>query len=401
MRDFAFLGLFLAALAIAFNRVYVCVLLWAWIALLGPNTLFWGVASDVPFNKVIAGLTLLAFLMNRDRKKFHFDQTSVLISCFLGLAAISQYISESNVDIGWNVLDKLWKIVLLNLLISSFMRSRVRLHALVLAVCIAAGFSAAGDGLKFLVSGGSYRTLGTPNWGDNNHVALIVLMVIPMLAYVREVSTERLVRLGALAGIALFVCGVVSTTSRGGFLGLLLLAGAGIVGSRHKIRYLLAVVALGAMLSQVVTENWTERMNSLEEVREDTSFMGRVIAWKISILIALDNPLVGGGLHAVQAGNIWNAYRVGFGQSVVHSHRGSRRIPACRAQHLFRGARRYRVPRPCPVPGDHRQQRLERDAREGAGARPPGATVGRPPGRPAATEPADLCRGRRRAQRQL
>ena len=194
------------------------------------------------------------------------------------------------------------------------MRSRVRLHALVLAVCIAAGFSAAGDGLKFLVSGGSYRTLGTPNWGDNNHVALIVLMVIPMLAYVREVSTERLVRLGALAGIALFVCGVVSTTSRGGFLGLLLLAGAGIVGSRHKIRYLLAVVALGAMLSQVVTENWTERMNSLEEVREDTSFMGRVIAWKISILIALDNPLVGGGLHAVQAGNIWNAYRVGFGQ---------------------------------------------------------------------------------------
>jgi probable O-glycosylation ligase (exosortase A-associated) len=40
--------------------------------------------------------------------------------------------------------------------------------------------------------------------------------------------------------------------------------------------------------------------------------MGRVVVWKLSTLIALDHPLLGGGLHAVQSQNIWNAYVPGF-----------------------------------------------------------------------------------------
>ena len=313
MRDFAFLGLFLGVLAVAFNRIHVCILLWAWISFLNPNFQLYGMGASIPYNKIIAGLTALALLASREKKTFYCDRTSVLILFFLCIAALSQFTSQATDPTGWDILDKLWKIVVLNLLISSFMRSRVRLHMLVLTLCIATGFEAAGDGLKFLVSGGSYVMPGTPSWGDNNHAALIMLMAIPMLANVREVSVVSLVRFGAMAGIVLFICGVLSTSSRGGFVGLVVLIAAGIMGSRHKVRYFLAVAVLGAVLSQAVPEKWTDRMNTIGTASEDSSFMGRVIAWKLSTLIALDNPLLGGGLHALPSPNIWNAYLPGFG----------------------------------------------------------------------------------------
>ncbi len=37
--------------------------------------------------------------------------------------------------------------------------------------------------------------------------------------------------------------------------------------------------------------------------------MGRVVAWKMSLLIALDHPLFGGGPHAVQHLIVWDTYR--------------------------------------------------------------------------------------------
>lgn len=314
MRDIAFLGLFLVALALTFNRIPLCIQLWAWVSLLAPNSVLYGIGAGIPYNKVIAGMTLLTLLASREKKSFHGDRTSVLIICFLCLAVLSQFNSDSYQTTGWDILDKFWKIVVLNLLISSFMGSRVRLHMLVLTVCFAVGFVGAGDGLKFLVSGGSYREPGNPAWGDNNHAALIFLMTIPMLAYIREMSVVPLVRLGTLIGIILFVCGVISTSSRGGFVGLIILAIAGILESRHKIRYSLAVIALGAALSQAVSDSWTTRMNTLETAGEDNSFMGRVVAWKMSTLIALHHPLLGGGLHAVQSPNIWNAYLPEFGR---------------------------------------------------------------------------------------
>src|SRR6185312_11347545 len=44
----------------------------------------------------------------------------------------------------------------------------------------------------------------------------------------------------------------------------------------------------------------------IEDVSQDSSFMGRVIAWKINTLAAIEHPLTGAGFHSTQDLAVWN-----------------------------------------------------------------------------------------------
>jgi len=59
-------------------------------------------------------------------------------------------------------------------------------------------------------------------------------------------------------------------------------------------------------------ESWFDRISSIHssvaETGENASFIGRVVAWKISTLLALDYPLTGGGFDAVAQPKIWYHY---------------------------------------------------------------------------------------------
>ncbi|MGD0106342.1 MAG: putative O-glycosylation ligase, exosortase A system-associated [Rhodopila sp.] len=314
MRDTMFLAAVIAIIPMALGWPYICISFWAYVSLLDPNSFLYGIGTMVPYAKVAAGMTLLSLLVSREKNAFHCDRTTALVLVFLVIAALSQFTSLADASVGWDILDKLWKIVALNLLVVCCVRTRLRIHVLLLTICLGVGFNGTGEALKYLLSGAAHKVEGVPNWGDNNQVALIVLMTMPILAYIREVSEARLLRLGALAGIILFAVCVIATTSRGGLAGLLILALAGIATTRHKVRYLAAMLIAGMVLVQTVPESWTQRMDTIQSADQDSSFMGRVIVWKLSTLIALDHPLLGGGLHAVQSLNVWNAYVPSFGK---------------------------------------------------------------------------------------
>ncbi len=53
-------------------------------------------------------------------------------------------------------------------------------------------------------------------------------------------------------------------------------------------------------------------MGSIQEPGQIGTFTGRIIAWKISTLLALEHPLLGGGLHAIQNLDIWFYYTARF-----------------------------------------------------------------------------------------
>src|SRR6202012_651324 len=100
---------------------------------------------------------------------------------------------------------------------------------------------------------------------------------------------------------------VLSTESRGAMIGLVVIAFAGFTVSRRKWSYAAVMLALGIALIFVMPHKLVERADTISTAGDDDSFMGRVIAWKMSTLIALDHPL-GGGLHAVQIRSVWDQF---------------------------------------------------------------------------------------------
>jgi probable O-glycosylation ligase (exosortase A-associated) len=109
--------------------------------------------------------------------------------------------------------------------------------------------------------------------------------------------------------LALMVVTVVMTFSRGGFLGLVVLAGFMVKNSKNKVASFGLVAAAGVLIWLLAPAAWFERLNTIESADNDGSFMGRVVAWKISWLIAMDHPLFGGGMHAVQRLLVWDTYK--------------------------------------------------------------------------------------------
>ena len=309
MRDLAFLAAWLVLFPLSFGGAQVALLLWAWTSLLGPSDLMFGLAAAVPFAKLAAIPAALQLLFRRDSAvRPAFGRSEALLLGLAACALLSQSVTVmADQAPGWDLCVQFLKVLALGLVVPWIVTDRLRVHALLMAICLGIGYIAVDEGAKCILSGSAHKVLGSPSLGDNNQVALDVLLILPMLLYLQATAASWSLRLACLGTGALGVVTVVATYSRGGFLGLVVVGVASAASSRRRGRaavLLLAALALGGAL---VGPDWVARMNSVQDAGGDNSFMGRVIAWKVSTALALDRPLLGGGFHAIQHAEVWQS----------------------------------------------------------------------------------------------
>lgn len=171
------------------------------------------------------------------------------------------------------------------------------------------GALAAGEGLKFIVSGGGHRISALRGiTGDNNFFAVMILAMLPMAFYLVTQTKHKLIKQGLIVVIALDILGLISTFSRSGFLGLAVLTIFAIKSSRNKIIWSIVVSLIIYLAMNYLPDEWFGRMDTVENAEEDSSFMHRVIVWKMSTVIALYNPIFGEGFKAVENLLVWQKY---------------------------------------------------------------------------------------------
>lgn len=130
--------------------------------------------------------------------------------------------------------------------------------------------------------------------GDPNDLALVLLMAMPFLASATMESRggKRWI-LGLL--LAAVVAGVVSTQSRGGFLGM---GAAGFILLREKVKsraVLFAIVAVG-MAGLLAVSGMSKRSSGgAEGDGIDESAQGRLDAWKAGLRMLKARPVLGVG----------------------------------------------------------------------------------------------------------
>jgi len=145
--------------------------------------------------------------------------------------------------------------------------------------------------------------------GDNNALATAMLMIVPILYYLSRYSELRIMRLGFMAALVLSLIATIGTYSRGGFVGMLVLGLFMVKNSRHRISTTLLVSLAGLLVYALAPAAWFARLNTINAATDDGSFMGRVVAWKMSVLVALDRPMTGGGPHSIHRLLVWETYR--------------------------------------------------------------------------------------------
>lgn len=310
MRDIVLLSGFSFMLFWGFRYPHIGVLLWCWTALIVPNVFVFRFAEYVPFNKLAAIVTLVAWLASREPKKLSSNPTVVLLVIFGIWGTISALTSVSLSDAVMREWDKFVKIVLFSLVVVGLITSKDRIDALLYAICFSLGFHGVIEGLKFVATGGSHHIFGpgASIIADNNHFALAMIALLPVVLYLYKQATHKWLKLALVGSSLLVAISIMGTFSRGGLLGILAVGGMAFLRSKKKLPYVLVVVPLAVLALVFAPERWTNRMDTIAVAEQDSSFMGRVIAWKQSTLIALDHPLFGGGFHAVQDYAVWMDY---------------------------------------------------------------------------------------------
>ena len=295
MRDLLYNGAWLIILPLSLLSAHIGVLVWVWVALLPPANLLYGLV--LPFNKLIAATTIFMLISGQSKKDFYRDGLMIVVLIYGVIVTISYFLSPIDSVTSDVQYDKFWKEVVLFFLISGLMFSRSRMHEVLIVVSLSFGFVMVKEGLIFLLTAGGHKVDPIGTVGDNNGVALALLMVIPFMLYLIRYTAERWVRITMWVTVGLGVVTVIATYSRGGFVGMLVLGLMLLKGSKYKIRAITAVALIGVVLIAFAPETYLDRINTIRDASDDNSFATRLVAWKINYLLALDHPFIGTGMY--------------------------------------------------------------------------------------------------------
>jgi probable O-glycosylation ligase (exosortase A-associated) len=316
MRDLFLLAVLPLMLYAVAKRPYIGLGLWLWTALFFPNGWVYGPAQSIRYNLLFAGIAVFGYLVQKKKPVFRPGGTGALIIVFFVWTTFSTFMGMGNPDVQWEFWNRFWKVIFLFVFVVAIVDDKLHVDFMLWCVVLSVGFYGDLEALKFLASGGGHKIEGMPGHvlGDRNELSLSFVMILPICVYLlREYGQQsRMLWLAMLGTIILLVAGVIGTNSRGGFVALLALGGYFFMKSERKMMMAAALGVLVLAMSQVVTSEWVDRMNTIDSADSDASFMGRVVAWKLSLILATHHPFFGGGFKALEYFPVWSTLSLDF-----------------------------------------------------------------------------------------
>ena len=309
MRDLFMLSVLPFMLYFIARRPFIGIGLWVWTALFFPNGWVYGIAGNIRYNLLFAAVAILTYLAMKTKPKLELGALGAMVLVFFLWTTPSTIMTIAPPERSWDIWNRFAKVITLFVFVLLIIEKKLHVDFFLWCVVLSVGFYGDLEALKYLASGGGHKIQGFSGHalGDRNELALAFVMTLPICYYLlgEYGQRSRLIWLGLLATMMLLVVAVIGTQSRGGFVALAGFGGYLFLKSDHKIPVGLLIVVLVYGLSFYVSDEWTSRMNTIEAADEDASFMTRVVAWKLSFILAMQNPFFGGGFKALETFTVW------------------------------------------------------------------------------------------------
>ena len=298
VRDLILFGGFAVLLPVILAHPYIGALAWVVFGIMNPHRLTWGPAYSFQFSLIIAIVTILGMFFTRDHRKIKGGAPGIILIgftmwiCFT--AFFPFYPEPANA-----YLERVMKIFVMTGVLMLLLHTRRHVELLVWMIVLSLGFYGIKGGLFMMRSGGQYMVMG-PDGGimeGNNALGVGLVVIIPLMMFLRQQLHSKWLRLGLFAGMALCAISVLGTYSRGAFLAVFAMGCVLLYRSTHKIWALIAVMVFALVAVPAMPDHWTDRMNSLRNYEQDVSAMSRITAWQTAFNIAQDRFPMGGGFE--------------------------------------------------------------------------------------------------------
>jgi putative inorganic carbon (hco3(-)) transporter len=307
LRALIFSLLCLAWLPAAVAWPFAGVLMYYWLSIMTPQVLVWG-NFGIPWAALFAVATMLGMFLSTEKIKLNLSWPLFFMVLFLAWTGLTTLSAMFPIRANKDLFD-FFKIVLMAVVASSLIDSRHRIHCLVWIIIISAGFWISFNGFRLAISGGAATWAGgsgTP-FSNSNAMARLIIMAVPLMAYLVLHSQMRLVRWGMLLFAVLAPLAMVATGSRGGFIGVAaMLAYAWLLSARKVRMAVLGVAALGATFVLLPSERfelWTDQVSVITEYEEVNTAQQRLATWRYAVDLANSRPITGGGFGAFMGNN--------------------------------------------------------------------------------------------------
>lgn len=237
MRDIVFLIFSVYLIYLAFRRPYVAVSLWLWIGLFVPVHWLYGIAQSISFNSIFAFIAIVGYFFQVKKKAMSLNFSFLFVLIFWLHTLITSAATIGVSELVWFEWVKLSKIMLLLIMIVLCIREKYEFELLCWVAILSIGFYGSVEGLKFIISGGGHKIAGPQGHllSDNNHFAVALCMLIPIILFIFQACSEKWLKIGLVGVLCLCVIAVLGTHSHGGFIGLLVVSGYYWFRSNHKL----------------------------------------------------------------------------------------------------------------------------------------------------------------------
>lgn len=138
--------------------------------------------------------------------------------------------------------------------------------------------------------------------GDGNDFAWSLAIYLPFILCLLKITRGALLKLILIGAGTIFGVGIIGTGSRGAFLAVAASVAYLVLTSPKKKAAIFLSLLLGAGALALAPGSYTGRIQSIGSYDEDSSALGRIMAWKAAIRMSIGDPF------GVGAGNFNTAY---------------------------------------------------------------------------------------------
>lgn len=214
---------------------------------------------------------------------------------FLATAVIAQF-NAVDPQTGWFWIDFLIRQIVVTLLLITVINTPKRFIVAIAVMSCSLAFHASKFGMGYVLNGGvRYDTNIGGAFGSTNEFALAAGRIFFLLIAAAQNIRIPWFRIGMFAAVPFSLLGIVSTFSRGGFLGMAC-AGVVFIGLQRRRAFTLAAICLAAAVGYwfiPVPDSYVNRINTITTYEEvgDRSALGRLHFWEVATHMVAAEPL--------------------------------------------------------------------------------------------------------------